>query len=129
MPKIPRSPQNLNPSERAIYLSLPSDIAAEYLAMLPPIEVEKPNAAARKRRSINDRIKLLQAVVAACEKQITRLNIAWGELGRGEQVDLRPLLRTIAVEGATLTFTRSTEEDEASSGEPNGTAGRSRDRS
>jgi hypothetical protein len=121
MTKIARDPSNLNPTERAIYLSLPAEVAKDYLATLPLLEAEKPNAAARKRRSINNRIRLLKEVVAACEKQITQLNIAWGELGRGTQIDLRPLLRSITVEGATVTFARQPEDEEKPPARGNGT--------
>src|SRR5262245_32618790 len=124
---IKRTPANLTPDERVIWLHLPPDLQQAYIASLPPLVV-KDRQRNRKLKIVNSRILLLRQIVAAMEDQSRQLNIAWARLNQGEAVDLKPLLEPPRINGVTIRFARTREEEEdraektgrASTSPPNG---------
>src|SRR5437660_6794146 len=97
--QVPRTVESLTRDQRDFYELLPDDLRPGFLEHLGPLEIEpsryRSNLA--KQRFIHQRIRVLRSLVDACEKRIRELNVMWGRLERGDEVDAREIHRPPAV--------------------------------
>jgi hypothetical protein len=112
---VPRTVENLTAKERRFYERLPADLREDYLALLPPLTIDRQTARNRARnlRLIDERIRLLEKVTAACEQRLRDLRRLWGAVNDSQPVDMREVNRPPDVPGVTIRFQRPAPKKEA----------------